>query len=188
MTHAFGSVNTVHIINCAAFAHNSMGIDGLCRHRIVSECLFLSISIQSKGGIVDGTQRCTREEAVQLAALQCQTQYGDHSDTEHKPGFLNLADFLPEEYIKISGMEETVFGEHQSLKGLSEIDAKFRYIKLCRSLWSCGATFFLVKVIMRLYFVYNWIGSRLMYSYSCHIASHGIVYRFELKQFFRVAI
>ncbi len=105
-------------------------------------CLFL----QSRDAIVDGTHPCTREEGVQFAALQCQVQYGNHNEAKHKSGFLQLTEFLPREYTKIKGIEKNIFTEHRKLHNLSEINARFRYIQLCRSLRTYGVTFFLVKV------------------------------------------
>ena len=102
--------------------------------------------MQSKDAIVDGTHPCTREEAIQFAAPQCQIQYGNHNEAKHKPGFLNLIEFLPREYTKIKGIEKNIFADHRKLHNLSEINARFRYIQLCRSLRTYGVTFFLVKV------------------------------------------
>jgi hypothetical protein len=36
--------------------------------------------------------------------------------------------------------------EHKKCHGLDELQAKFRYVQLCRSLKTYGVTFFLVKV------------------------------------------
>ena len=55
-------------------------------------------------------------------------------------------EFLPREYTKIKGIEKNIFAEHRKLHNLSEINARFRYIQLCRSLRTYGVTFFLVKV------------------------------------------
>lgn len=105
--------------------------------------------LQSRDAIIDGAHPCTREEALQFAALQCQVSYGNHSEAKHKQGFLNLAEFLPREYVKVKGIERLVYGDHRKLHNLSELNAKFRYIQLCRSLRTYGVTFFLVKVILR---------------------------------------
>ena len=39
--------------------------------------------------------------------------------------------------------------EHRKLHNMSELNAKFRYIQLCRSLRTYGVTFFLVKEKMK---------------------------------------
>eukprot|EP00731_Ephydatia_muelleri_P016952 Em0010g50a len=70
-----------------------------------------------------------REEAVQFAALQCQIQYGNHNEAKHKPGFLNLDEFLPEEYVKFKGIEKLIWTDHRKLHNLTELNAKFRYIQ-----------------------------------------------------------
>lgn len=42
-----------------------------------------------------------------------------------------------------------VHQEHRKLHSLTELNAKFRYIQLCRSLKTYGVTFFLVKEKMK---------------------------------------
>ena len=91
------------------------------------------------------------EEATQLAALQCQVQYGNHNEVKHKAGFLNLDQFLPREYSKVKKIEKLIFAEHLKLHNLSEQYGKYRYIQLCRFLDTYGSTFFLVKVSIQPY-------------------------------------
>ena len=78
----------------------------------------------------------------------------------------SLQKFLPREYVKIKGIEKSIFAvsgrgyvklccygdifkEHRKLHNMSELNAKFRYIQLCRSLRTYGVTFFLVKEKMK---------------------------------------
>ena len=42
-------------------------------------------------------------------------------------------------------MENKIFAEHRKLQGMTELNAKFRYVQLCRSLKTYGVTFFVVK-------------------------------------------
>ncbi len=44
--------------------------------------------VQSRDAIICGKHPCTLEEATQLAALQCQVQFGSHEPDKHKPGFI----------------------------------------------------------------------------------------------------
>ena len=57
-----------------------------------------------------------------------------------------LGSYLPKEYVKVKGAERRVFAEHAKFTGLSQLNAKFRYIQVVRSLKTYGVTFFLVKV------------------------------------------
>lgn len=43
--------------------------------------------VQARDAILEGKHPCSLEEAVQLAALMLQTQYGNHEPDKHKPGF-----------------------------------------------------------------------------------------------------
>ena len=105
--------------------------------------------VQSRDAIIEGVHPVNKEEATQFAALQCQIQYGNHNEAKHKGGFLNLSEFLPKEYVKAKAIEKSIFQEHRKLHSLTELNAKFRYIQLCRSLKTYGVTFFLVKEKMK---------------------------------------
>lgn len=100
---------------------------------------------QVKEDILDGTHPVSRDEAVHLAALQCQATYGNFNEAKHKPGFLPLPEFLPKEYVKVKGMERAIYQEYRKHYSLSELNAKFRYIQMCRAMPTYGVTFFLVK-------------------------------------------
>ncbi|KAJ3121845.1 Talin-1 [Nowakowskiella sp. JEL0407] len=99
----------------------------------------------SKEMIVSGKHPCKLEEAILFASLQCQFIFGNHEPDNHKPGSLKLSDFVPSEYLKKKELEKKIFSEHRKLQGLSELNAKFRYVQLSRSLKTYGITFFQVK-------------------------------------------
>ncbi|KAG1695569.1 Talin-1 [Nymphon striatum] len=105
--------------------------------------------VQARDAIIDGTHPVTLDQACQFAGMQCQTQFGDHVETKHKPGFLDLKELLPKEYCKNKTVEKRIFQEHKKYAGLTEIDAKSKYAALARSLKTYGVTFFLVKEKMR---------------------------------------
>ncbi|XP_041458339.1 talin-1-like isoform X4 [Lytechinus variegatus] len=105
--------------------------------------------VQSRDAILNGTHPCSLEEACLLAGTQCQIQYGDHNESKHKPGFLELKDMLPKEYVKVKGVEKRIFAEHREMIGMAELDAKVKYTQHCRSLKTYGITFFLVKEKMK---------------------------------------
>ena len=103
--------------------------------------------VQCRDAVLNGTHPVTHEEAIQLAGLQCQIQFGNFVEGKHKPGFLEQKEFLPKEYVKSKGTEKKIFLEHEKLKSkeLNEFEAKAKYTQLCRSLKTYGITFFLVK-------------------------------------------
>eukprot|EP00051_Salpingoeca_urceolata_P011463 m.142076 g.142076 ORF g.142076 m.142076 type:complete len:2525 (-) comp17132_c0_seq1:108-7682(-) len=101
---------------------------------------------ESKDAILDGTHPCTLDEAAEFAAMQVQVEYGDHNPDRHKPGFIdNLRSVLPAEYVKTKGSEKKIYVEHKKLAGKTELNIKYRYVQLCRSLKTYGVTFFSVK-------------------------------------------
>nr|CAH7755545.1 unnamed protein product [Callosobruchus chinensis] len=105
--------------------------------------------VQARDAILNGTHPVTQEKACEFAGIQCQIQFGDYIETKHKPGFLDLKEFLPQSYVKVKGIEKKIFSEHRKCQGLSELDAKVKYTKNARSLTTYGVTFFLVKEKMK---------------------------------------
>ena len=61
--------------------------------------------VQLRDTVVNGSLLCTRDESIKLAALDCQIQYGNHDETRHKSGYLDLHMFLPNEYRMLKGIE-----------------------------------------------------------------------------------
>ena len=55
--------------------------------------------VQLRDTVVNGNLPCTSDESIKLAALHCQIQHGNHDETRHKSGFLDLHKFLPNQYI-----------------------------------------------------------------------------------------
>ncbi|XP_059352131.1 talin-2-like isoform X2 [Daphnia carinata] len=105
--------------------------------------------VQARDSILNGTHPVTLDKACEFAGIQCQAQFGDYVEAKHKPGFLDLKEFLPQSYMKVKGVEKKIFGEHKKHNGLTEIEAKVAYVKTARSLSTYGVTFFLVKEKMK---------------------------------------
>lgn len=105
---------------------------------------------QCKVGVLQGNHPVTREMACELAALQCQIQYGDLQESRQKSSsFLDLRELLPKEYVKSKENEKKIIELYRELSGKSELDAKSKYVHLCRSLITYGVTFFVVKEKMK---------------------------------------
>ncbi|RKP18357.1 hypothetical protein ROZALSC1DRAFT_23311 [Rozella allomycis CSF55] len=100
--------------------------------------------VQSKESVISGEYPCSEEEAVQLAALQVQAVFGNYDGDKCKPGFLELKDYLPEVYRR-KEVEKKIYGEYKKICGMSELNAKYRYVQQCRLLRTYGVTFFQVK-------------------------------------------
>uniref|UniRef100_A0A915B5P5 FERM domain-containing protein n=1 Tax=Parascaris univalens TaxID=6257 RepID=A0A915B5P5_PARUN len=104
---------------------------------------------QCKMGVLQGNHPVTREMACDLAALQCQIQYGDLQESRQRNNFLDLRELLPKEYAKSRDNEKRIIESYRELAGKSELDAKSKYVHLCRSLITYGVTFFVVKEKMK---------------------------------------
>merc|ERR1711944_486 len=88
---------------------------------------------QAKEAILNGTHPVNLENAVNFAALQCQVQFGDHKESTHKAGFIDLKEFLPQAYVRANRIERKIFQEHKALLGMSEIFS-FQFDWLLRKL------------------------------------------------------
>uniref|UniRef100_A0A8C6ZG80 Talin 1 n=1 Tax=Nothoprocta perdicaria TaxID=30464 RepID=A0A8C6ZG80_NOTPE len=64
--------------------------------------------VQARDDILNGSHPVSFDKACDFAGYQCQIQFGPHNEQKHKPGFLELKDFLPKEYIKQKG-ERKIF-------------------------------------------------------------------------------
>uniref|UniRef100_A0A672SWD7 Talin-2-like n=2 Tax=Sinocyclocheilus grahami TaxID=75366 RepID=A0A672SWD7_SINGR len=109
---------------------------------------FLS-PFQARDDILNGSHPVSFDKACEFTGIQAQIQFGPHVEHKHKPGFLDLKEFLPKEYIKQRGAEKRIFQDHKSCGEMTEIEAKVKYVKLARSLRTYGVSFFLVKEKMK---------------------------------------
>ncbi|KAF7669193.1 hypothetical protein LDENG_00230790, partial [Lucifuga dentata] len=105
--------------------------------------------VQARDDILNGSHPVSFDKACEFAGIQAQIQFGPHVEHKHKPGFLDLKEFLPKEYIKQRGSEKKIFQEHKNCGEMTEIEAKVKYVKLARSLQTYGVSFFLVKEKMK---------------------------------------
>ncbi|CAM9487463.1 talin-2 [Lampetra fluviatilis] len=105
--------------------------------------------VQARDDILNGSHPVSFEMACEFAGYQAQIQFGPHNELKHKPGFLDLKEFLPKEYVKQRGAEKRLFQEHKKCESMTEIEAKVRYVRQARSLKTYGVSFFLVKEKMK---------------------------------------
>ncbi|XP_031420336.1 talin-2 isoform X2 [Clupea harengus] len=105
--------------------------------------------VQARDDILNGSHPVSFDKACEFAGIQAQIQFGPHVEHKHKPGFLDLKEFQPKEYIKQRGSEKRIFQDHKSCGEMTEIEAKVKYVKLARSLRTYGVSFFLVKEKMK---------------------------------------
>uniref|UniRef100_A0A2K5S708 Talin 2 n=1 Tax=Cebus imitator TaxID=2715852 RepID=A0A2K5S708_CEBIM len=128
--------------------HGNVLIQRMCRSP-KPLMLFLPLVFQARDDILNGSHPVSFEKACEFGGFQAQIQFGPHVEHKHKPGFLDLKEFLPKEYIKQRGAEKRIFQEHKNCGEMNEIEAKVKYVKLARSLRTYGVSFFLVKEKMK---------------------------------------
>ncbi|CAB1339185.1 unnamed protein product [Coregonus sp. 'balchen'] len=72
--------------------------------------------VQARDDILNGSHPVSFDKACEFAGIQAQIQFGPHIEHKHKPGFLDLKEFLPKEYIKQRGNEKKIFQEKMKSK------------------------------------------------------------------------
>jgi len=102
--------------------------------------------VQCRDAIIEGKYPAQREELLSLASLQCQVAMGDYSPAKHVSGYLNVKEYLPAQFVKSKNIEKDIYKEYKKLVNMSEVNAKYRYVQLCRSLKTYGMTSFEVKL------------------------------------------
>eukprot|EP00117_Sycon_ciliatum_P044924 scpid3709/ scgid32340/ Talin-1 len=101
---------------------------------------------EARSAILTGAHPITEGEAIQFAALQAQETFGNFDPAKNKTlAYSDLGPFLPREYGKNRAINDKVIAEFQKLTGLTDINAKLRYVRLFRSLKTYGVSFFHVK-------------------------------------------
>jgi len=101
--------------------------------------------VQCKKDILQGKYPVTKEEARDLSALQVQIEHGNHNPYIHKPKFLKLSQYVPEQFSEMKELKKDIINEHKKLVGLGELNAKNRYIQYVRALKTFGIPLFEVS-------------------------------------------
>eukprot|EP01028_Stygiella_incarcerata_P001875 TRINITY_DN1347_c1_g1_i1.p1 TRINITY_DN1347_c1_g1~~TRINITY_DN1347_c1_g1_i1.p1 ORF type:complete len:364 (+),score=114.45 TRINITY_DN1347_c1_g1_i1:238-1329(+) len=107
--------------------------------------------IQAVNDVLSGRYPCSQEDAVFLAGLQMQVNFGQHDPTRQVGGFLRgkLADYIPTGYLSSRKPEEwetDIFSEHTPLGDMSADEAKMQYLAHVRKWYFYGAMFWNVRV------------------------------------------
>jgi talin len=97
---------------------------------------------QAQSDIVAGKHPTSRDEAVQLAALQAQIDGGNINI--QNPNLI-LKNVMAPQWNSDKANAPLVINEWKKLTGMTELNAKFRYVQFCRSLKTYGITLFHVK-------------------------------------------
>ena len=106
---------------------------------------------QAKGCVMRGKYAVTDAEALLLAALVMQIEYGDHSTETHHAEFLRneLVKLIPKHLFDLRTPEvwqAELVSSREKMRGLTEMMSKHAYIYSCMQLRGYGITFFIGKV------------------------------------------
>ncbi|KAJ8012630.1 hypothetical protein DPEC_G00044870 [Dallia pectoralis] len=91
--------------------------------------------LQLKQDILTGRLPCPHNTAALLASYAVQSELGDHSGSEHVPGYLSEFCFIPN---PPQCFEKEVTKHHQQHSGLTPAQAEFSYLNTARTLERYG--------------------------------------------------
>ncbi|KAH3746014.1 actin binding protein [Pelomyxa schiedti] len=102
------------------------------------------VYLQLKSAIEEGSYPCQKDEGILLAAMRAQVQLHDYDPNKWDAKKLKkeLIQFLPPRWQKTKKIGDEVFLQYKQVRGVEEVQAKFRYIQLARSLKTYGLTIF----------------------------------------------
>lgn len=116
------------------------------------EALINMLYIQAVYDVIHSNYRCQPEDAVALAAIQMQVNFGDHKESVHTAGFLTskIHQYIPSNLLRMNTPEQwekMIFRDHAQLTGHSKHEAQVRYLEHV-SKWNLyGATMWKVKLM-----------------------------------------
>jgi len=106
------------------------------------------VYVQCSTGVANGDHPISPMEAAQFGALQCQILYGNYDPAKHTQKAVEgrIDQILPLQFRKTNkNLFNDMVREWRGLVNMKEIDAKYRYVQLCRSLKTYGITYYDVK-------------------------------------------
>eukprot|EP01119_Soliformovum_irregulare_P010889 TRINITY_DN2683_c0_g2_i1.p1 TRINITY_DN2683_c0_g2~~TRINITY_DN2683_c0_g2_i1.p1 ORF type:complete len:1576 (+),score=527.56 TRINITY_DN2683_c0_g2_i1:266-4993(+) len=97
--------------------------------------------VQSRGDVLAGKHPTQKDEAVQLAAIQSQVDFGNVNSNSK----VDVKAVTAPQWHKEKGIDKLILAEWKKLVNVSDLHAKYRYVQFCRSLKTYGITVFHVK-------------------------------------------
>ncbi|KAH3756302.1 filopodin [Pelomyxa schiedti] len=100
--------------------------------------------LQIRTAISDGMYPCTRDEAILLAAMAAQVELRDFNAAKHDKKKIGkqLESFLPPKWAKVKRIVDDVLKQYKDLQGVTELQAKYRYIQVARTIKTYGIQLF----------------------------------------------
>ncbi|XP_057674167.1 tyrosine-protein phosphatase non-receptor type 13 isoform X2 [Corythoichthys intestinalis] len=100
--------------------------------------------LQLRKDILDERMRCDMENAILLASLGLQAEFGDYQPELHGKTYFRVEHYLPVSVL--DKIDQTTIKEelpklHSNYYGASESDAEFEFLKMCQRLTEYGVHF-----------------------------------------------
>eukprot|EP01117_Protostelium_nocturnum_P009842 TRINITY_DN350_c0_g1_i1.p1 TRINITY_DN350_c0_g1~~TRINITY_DN350_c0_g1_i1.p1 ORF type:complete len:2417 (-),score=996.87 TRINITY_DN350_c0_g1_i1:42-7292(-) len=100
--------------------------------------------VQCTDGIISGLHPMTYAEICNIASIHAQYLEGRFNPEIHHPPFLPLKKIVPPAFLKkeFKTLEKDIMKEWGKLVGMTEQNAKYKYVQACRALKTWGITTF----------------------------------------------
>ncbi|XP_068190464.1 tyrosine-protein phosphatase non-receptor type 13 isoform X3 [Antennarius striatus] len=100
--------------------------------------------LQLRKDILEERMRCKIENALILASLALQAEFGDYQPELHGKTYFRLEHYLPVsvlDKVNQTAMKEELLKLHNTYYGVSESEAEFEFLKVCQTLTEYGVHF-----------------------------------------------
>lgn len=106
--------------------------------------------VQLQRSVSSGALPCTLSDALHLAGLQMQVEVGNHDPSTHTASTVETERLVAPMWRRMRNIEEDIVKHHKQMFGLTDEQAKRKYLNLCMKLRTYGVSLFSVKVCTRL--------------------------------------
>ena len=124
--------------------------------------------VQAKGMVVRGILPVTRDQALDIGGLGLQIRFGNFDPEKVKTkGWFDPSEYMPKALYKkkklLPDLEKDVAKEWKRKVGITELNAKYRFLQTCRSLPTWGVTHWSVeeKVVSKKNAPPKWVPVRI---------------------------
>ena len=103
--------------------------------------------VQCREMVISGQLPTNYEEACQLAGLQLQIDYGNFVPENHRYGWFQerLEQMASPNHIRMKNFDKDVLHQWKQVTGMQQLNGKYRYVQLVRSLKAFGITCYEVE-------------------------------------------
>ena len=121
-----------------------------CRQRVPRHLYYL----QLRRDVLEERCHVNEDQALDLAGVALQAEYGDYSETEHQSAYFQPDHYYSQRNLRRLGtgyVRDNTPGSHLKYAGLDQEEAEWRFMKLLQQAPEYGVHFYKVYRVSHLY-------------------------------------